>query len=50
MLKTEDAEAYALVSHTAQAAFVAIAGSICLYLTLRERKKVTNESSPITTV
>jgi uncharacterized protein (TIRG00374 family) len=44
MLSAADAETYALVSHTAQAAFVAVAGSICLYLTFIERKKVSNES------
>ncbi len=46
-LPAADAEAYALVSHTTQAIFVAVTGSICLYLAFRERKKnLRNEASP----
>ncbi len=45
MLSAADAEIYALVSHTAQAAFIAISGSICLYLAFIERKKTSYESS-----
>ncbi len=44
-LNASDAEAYALVSHTMQAAFVAFAGSISLYLAFLQRKKNNNESS-----
>jgi len=44
-LSEADAEAYALVSHTMQAAFIAFAGSICLFLVFRERKKINNEPS-----
>ncbi len=44
-----NAVAYALVSHTAQAAFIALAGSISLYLAFIERKKVSYESSTTVT-
>ncbi|MCX6189736.1 MAG: lysylphosphatidylglycerol synthase transmembrane domain-containing protein [Bacteroidetes bacterium] len=43
-LSAADAEAYALVSHTAQAVFIAFAGCISLYMAFLERKKNEYES------
>ena len=45
-LSAADAEAYALVSHTTQAVFIAIVGSISLYLAFRERKKNQTNETP----
>ncbi len=48
-LSPANAEVYALVSHTGQAVFVALAGCVCIYLAFLERKKVSNEPPAVIT-